>query len=164
MFYLKLEIIVDGAGWRRIPNLNKNLHKAANVLGANLPRHLRIPAKATLLLTTDAKMRNLNRNFRGVDKATNVLSFPQFGVQELPKKGKIKQPVYLGDISLGYQHIVYEANEYNKILINYVTHLMIHGILHLLGYDHGTDTAARRMEGLEKKVLAKLNMPDPYVS
>ena len=107
-------------------------------------------------------MRELNRDFRGVGKPTNVLSFPQLDPRKFPKNDGKKQAVHIGDIAMGYQYIVGEAKKDNKVLINHVTHLLIHGILHLFGYDHGSETEAARMEGLEKRIMAKLNLPDPY--
>jgi probable rRNA maturation factor len=127
-----------------------------------LPHSLRFPCSFTVLLTGDAAIRKLNRDFRGVDKPTNVLAFPQFEPSQLPKKGKAKHTVYLGDIVLGYQYIVGETKKYNKVLINHISHLVIHGLLHLLGYDHTLEKDATRMERLEQKIMAALDLPDPY--
>ena len=104
----------------------------------------------------------LNKTYRHKDKPTNVLSFPQFSPRQLPKKGKKNEAVTLGDIVISYQYIVGEAKKDNKMLINHVSHLLIHGILHLFGYDHVSDTGAARMERLEKRIMADLGLPDPY--
>ena len=160
---IALEIVIEDALWRRIPRLEARLKKAAQALHAQLPKHLRFSSKVTVLLTSDAKIRKLNDDFRGQDKATNVLSFPQFKPRKLPKKGKSRDEIDLGDIALGYQYIVGESVKYNKILINHVTHLFIHGILHLLGYDHGLVAEATRMERLEQKIMTGLGLPDPYL-
>jgi probable rRNA maturation factor len=150
------------ASWSRIKGLEARLEKAAQATRDHLPKNLRFPVMVNLLLTTDAELRRLNRDFRGIDKATNVLSFPQFEPPILGKFKAEKSPVELGDIALGYQYIVYEAKNTHKILTNHVTHLFIHGFLHLFGYDHIIESEAGRMERLEKKIMAALDLPDPY--
>jgi probable rRNA maturation factor len=159
-----LEISIGHVGWRRIPRLKARLEAAACATLEHLPKRLQFPCTVSLLLANDAAMRKLNRDFRGIDKPTNVLSFPQFEPSELPKKGKTKQIASMGDIIMGYQYVGAEAKKDNKILINHVIHLLIHGILHLFGYDHGLPAEAARMEGLEKKIMAELKLPDPYTS
>lgn len=104
-----------------------------------------------VLLCDDAKIRELNLKWRGFDKATNVLSF------EYPANSPI-----LGDIALSYQTCANEAIEQGKTLKNHFTHLLVHGILHLLGYDHIEDEDALEMESLEKEILAKMGIEDPY--
>ncbi len=148
--------------WRRIPKLRARLEKAAAVTLAHLPKNLRFPCTATLLLADDKTIRQLNRDFRGFDRPTNVLSFPQFAPRELTKKGKKREPVTLGDVVIAYQYVVAEAEKDRKPLINHVTHLLIHGLLHLFGYDHAADAEADSMERLEKRIMAKLGLPDPY--
>lgn len=149
-------------GWSNIRELPKRLEKAAAVTLAHLPASLRFPATATLLLTTDAAIRRLNRDFRGMDKPTNVLSFPQYEPADLGRLKASKTPVEMGDIAIAYQYMVVEAKKDHKILINHVTHLFIHGLLHLFGYDHLNDPDAERMERLETKIMAALDLPDPY--
>lgn len=158
-----LDINIMTSGWRRIPRLKARLEKAAQTTLVSLPQSLQFSCAMTVLLTGNEAVRRLNRDFRGADKPTNVLSFPQFEPRKLPKKGKGKDPVYLGDIAMAYQYIVGEASKDNKMLINHVIHLLIHGILHLFGYHHGSDTEAARMEHLEKRIMARLDLPDPYV-
>jgi probable rRNA maturation factor len=159
----ELDLQIEDARWLKIKGLDRRLKMVAAVTLASLPAALRFPAQLTLLLTSDAAMKRLNRDFRGKPKPTNVLSFPQFEPAELTKIGKTGAAAYVGDIALGYQYVVGEANKTHKILINHVTHLLIHGILHLFGYDHLTEADAVRMERLEKKILAGLNLPDPYL-
>lgn len=108
-----------------------------------------------MLLTDDAHQRVLNRDWRQIDKSTNVLSFPQiepFG----PVQGLV------GDISLAHETLVREAGDLDKPLTDHFTHLVVHGFLHLLGYDHLNDTDALQMEGLETQILAELGIADPY--
>jgi probable rRNA maturation factor len=108
----------------------------------------------TLLLTDDATVRDLNARFRRKDAATNVLSFP---APPNPEK-------HLGDVALAYGVCAREAAEQAKPLAHHLQHLVAHGVLHLLGYDHMTDAVAEAMEGLETVVLAGLGIPDPYAA
>ena len=108
-----------------------------------------------ILLTDDETVRNLNDRFRGKDRPTNVLSFP---AAEMP--GADPQP--LGDIVLAYGVCATEAEEQSKTLRNHLTHLVVHGVLHLLGRDHEDDAEAEAMEGEERAVLASLGVSDPY--
>ena len=108
-----------------------------------------------ILLTDDETVRDLNDRFRGKDKPTNVLSFP---AAEMP--GADPQP--LGDIVLAYGVCSTEAEEQSKTLRNHLTHLVVHGVLHLLGRDHEHDAEAEAMEGEERAVLASLGVSDPY--
>jgi probable rRNA maturation factor len=156
-----LTIQIEDRRWRSIPRLQSRLQKAAAATLAHLSKTVRVPC-LTLLLTNDKTMRQLNRDFRGIAKPTNVLSFPQFTPRQLTKMGKIKSQIYMGDIALGYQYIVGECNKYNKMLINQAVHLLIHGILHLFGYDHISEAEAVRMERLESRILAGLGLPAPY--
>ena len=108
----------------------------------------------TLLLTDDTTLKDLNRRFRQRDKPTNVLSFP---APQNPER-------FLGDIALAYGVCAREAQEQGKPLANHLQHLVAHGVLHLLGYDHETDAQADEMEDLERAVLAGLGIPDPYLT
>jgi len=106
----------------------------------------------TLLLADDAAVRELNARFRDQDKPTNVLSFP---APHNPER-------FLGDVALAYGVCAREAAEQGKPLAHHLQHLVAHGVLHLLGYDHISDDEAQAMEGLERVVLAGLGVPDPY--
>jgi probable rRNA maturation factor len=108
----------------------------------------------TLLLTDDETMRDLNRRFRQQNKPTNVLSFP----------APTNPDRFLGDIALAYGVCAREAVEQGKPLAHHLQHLVAHGVLHLLGYDHISDAEAFEMEGLERAVLAGLGIPDPYAA
>ncbi|MFI4964438.1 MAG: rRNA maturation RNase YbeY [Caulobacterales bacterium] len=108
----------------------------------------------TLLLTDDRTVADLNRRFRGQDKPTNVLSFP---APQNPER-------FLGDIALAYGVCAEEAQAQGKPLAHHLQHLVAHGVLHLLGYDHMSDAQADEMEGLERAVLAGLGVPDPYLA
>lgn len=106
----------------------------------------------TVLLTDDEALRELNRTFRGQDKPTNVLSFPA-----APSAAP-----HLGDIALGYETCAREAAEQGKALADHLKHLVAHGVLHLLGWDHQTEDEALAMEARERALLAELGTPDPY--
>lgn len=115
-----------------------------------------LPAELSLLLTADEEIRTLNKNWRGKDEATNVLSFPQ----DAQHYGEGAQPI--GDVALAFETVAGEA-EASKIPIRqHAAHLVVHGVLHLLGYTHENDSTARDMELLEVQVLASLGLPDPY--
>jgi probable rRNA maturation factor len=157
-----MDFHIEDPRWRHIPHICAKLEAAAAATLAELPKALRFPCTVTLLLTKDATIKRLNHDFRGIDKPTNVLSFPQFHPDELPKIGRNTQPVHIGDVAISYQYVVAETERDHKILTNHVVHLLIHGILHLFGYDHMAGIEATRMERLEKKVMAGLGLPDPY--
>lgn len=136
--------------------------KATDLRGKPPPRKFRSAKFSTLprgeghdtlsiLLTNDRQLQTLNKTFRGKDKATNVLSFPAAG-----------DGSYLGDIAIAFEVARKEAREARKPFANHVIHLAVHGVLHLLGYDHGTEREAKVMEPLEVAVLDKLGIADPY--
>ena len=108
----------------------------------------------TVLLTDDATVRELNSRFRGKDAPTNVLSFPAFDNPE----------GFLGDIALAFGICEREAAEQGKSLAHHLQHLVAHGALHLVGYDHQGDAEAQAMEALEREILSGLGVPDPYAA
>ncbi len=119
--------------------------------------------EVSVLLSDDDQVRELNRRYRGRDRATNVLSFPTLDFEE----GKASFPpptghVLLGDIALSFQRLSQEAVEEKKPILDHFAHLLVHGTLHLLGYDHQNDEQAAVMEGIEETILASLGMAAPY--
>jgi len=116
-----------------------------------------------LTLADDDTVRTLNRDHRGQDKPTNVLSFPLVdgGGFEPEAPGA---PLLLGDVILAYGTVAREAAEQGKHLADHAVHLVVHGVLHLLGHDHLTDAEADAMERLEARILCKLGIADPYSS
>ena len=117
----------------------------------------------SVLFTDDAEIRNLNREWRDKDKTTNVLSFPMLERTELLELGAEGPPELLGDIALAYETCAREATSKEGMLWEHVIHLIIHGLLHLAGYDHETSPEhAEAMEALEIKALALLGIADPY--
>ncbi len=115
------------------------------------------PGAVTILLSDDEEVRALNRQFRGADKPTNVLSFPAEGAATEP--GALP---YLGDVILALETVAREAGAQGKSFLDHATHLAVHGVLHLLGHTHDADEDAARMEALEVAALARLGLPDPY--
>ncbi|MGB7656112.1 MAG: rRNA maturation RNase YbeY [Novosphingobium sp.] len=117
----------------------------------------------SVLFTDDAQIRSLNREWRGKDKPTNVLSFPMLERDQLLLLTSEGPPELLGDIALAYETCAKEAKVKGRLLFEHVYHLLIHGLLHLAGYDHETSAEdARAMERLEIKALAQLGIADPY--
>lgn len=151
-----IDIEIEEDGWLdALPDVQSVVE--AGVSAALKAVNFKDQADIVVLLCNDAEMRSLNAEYRNKDKATNVLSFPA------PKSMRIKGVLeHLGDMALGLETCVREAAEQGKTLKNHVTHLSIHGALHLLGYDHQTDDEAERMETLERDILKGLGMPDPY--
>lgn len=113
--------------------------------------------EVSLVFTSDAEIRGINAEWRNQDKPTNVLSFPAFPLTP----GKMPGPM-LGDIIFAQETLTREAAELGKSFDDHLTHLMVHGFLHLFGYDHMEEEEAEKMEGLETRILAELGLSDPY--
>ena len=111
------------------------------------------------MLGDDGLVRRLNRDFRGKDRPTNVLSFALTEGEPAPDTG----PVMLGDVVLAFDTVAREAREQSKSERDHALHLVVHGVLHLMGYDHGSEAEARVMERMETRVLADLGIADPYL-
>ncbi len=139
---------IDDPRWKRRRGLKLRLEEAVRLaLRGNARR-----GALTILLTSDARLKSLNRDFRGKNKPTNVLSFPAAPNDE----------AYLGDVALAFGVTEAEALKAGKRFADHAVHLVIHGVLHLLGFDHVTDRQARKMEPLETRLLARLGIDDPY--
>ncbi len=170
-------IVLDDPGWRRIPLaafVREAAEAAFDVLG--------LPARAVtfnLMATDDEAIRALNARFRGKDRPTNVLSWPAVdrapahpggrprlpGAEELLAAGEREgERLFLGDLAIARKTVLREAEAAGKPVADHLRHLVIHGLLHLLGYDHETKADAERMEGLERRILARLGIPDPYAA
>lgn len=118
------------------------------------------PAELTVLLTDDAAIRALNRDWRGQDKPTNVLSFPVDPAMPLPP-GTAR---HLGDVAIALETLLAEAAAQGRTPADHLAHLVVHGVLHLLGHDHRDDAEAEAMEALETAILARLGVADPYAA
>ncbi len=151
---LSIETSIECESWLEIADLDGLIEKyLANALETTGDR-LRDGAEVSLLFCDDARIRVLNREFRGFDKATNVLSFP--GPEPL------QEAHALGDIAIAYETVAREAREQGKTLQQHLCHMIVHGFLHLLGYDHEDDDEAETMEAMEVQILGRLGIDDPY--
>ena len=149
---MNLTYEVEAGGWTSVANLASLLE---STVAAALPK--REKRSIHVLFTDDAAMRVINKRWRGKDKPTNVLSFPS-PRQPVPK-GEV---AHLGDIVLAWETMNAEAATQGKPLQHHITHLLVHGVLHLLGFDHESDADASKMEARETRILATLGIPDPY--
>ncbi|WP_255835616.1 rRNA maturation RNase YbeY [Kordiimonas sp. SCSIO 12603] len=124
------------------------------------------PMELYIELVDDEQSQQLNCDYRGKDKPTNVLSFPGIEPDDLPaaflEALKGGPPVLLGDLMIADNVVIREAAEQQKTIENHLSHLVVHGVLHLLGYDHIEDEEAEEMEALEREILAGLGISDPY--
>ena len=137
--------------------------RTASACAEILPELANPRLSASLLFTTDEEVHALNRDWRQRDKPTNVLSFPMLEWEDLRGLEADGPPVMLGDLALAYQTCAREADEKGISLTDHATHLIVHGLLHLAGYDHETsEEDADKMEALEISILAKMGIADPY--
>jgi len=140
---------------------------AAAFEGAKTPAAFRRRSfEVNVILSDDARVKVLNRDYRGKDRPTNVLSFPQMDMRRFHRSAlegfPPAAPVPIGDVILAYKTISRECGEQGKTLENHTIHLIVHGVLHLLGYDHMRKSEAEEMERLECDILSALGYPDPY--
>ena len=152
---MTVSIEVEDESWLALAGLDALAQKAvdAALAGASMKE----PGDVALLFTDDSAIAEINAEWRGKDKPTNVLSFP---APDMPlPEGEAR---HLGDIVLAHGVIAREAAEQGKTLHDHTAHLIVHGVLHLLGYDHETDAEAEEMERLEAAILNGLGIADPY--
>lgn len=151
-----IDIEIDDDRWVETDAaIQSVIHRAANA--ALTAAGFKDEADLVILLCDDAEMRRLNKEYRFKDKATNVLSFPAPASMSL--KGVME---HLGDLALGFETCRQESVSQNKRFADHVSHLIVHGCLHLLGFDHENDQDAEEMEALERNILAEIGIADPY--
>jgi probable rRNA maturation factor len=163
-----VSVTIGTARWRAVlddaPALCRQAVRAALDRAAPAPRLA--AAEIGVLLGDDRSIRQLNARHRDVDRATNVLAFPLLDLDRgRPACGgapSLPGPVMLGDIALALETVCREAEDAGKPVGDHLRHLVVHGTLHLLGFDHQDDAGARAMEDLERAILADLRVPDPY--
>ena len=149
-----VEIEIGSTLWQRQPQAEETVRDAIRAAAARVPGD----GDVSVLLADDAAVQALNRDWRGIDKPTNVLSFPSAA----PKAAGV--PALLGDIAVAFETLAREADAEKKPFLHHLAHLAVHGYLHLLGYDHQTDSEAEAMEALEREILAAMRIPDPYAA
>lgn len=147
-----VEIAIAAPAWRQVPQVEPLV---ARCVDAALAANPAAAGEISISLMDDAAIRALNAAYRGKDYATNVLSFP-------PPPALPGGPVLLGDIAVAYETTEREAAAEGKTITDHLAHLIVHGVLHLLGHDHETDAEASAMEAMERSVLAGLGIADPY--
>jgi probable rRNA maturation factor len=158
-------LTIDGAAWQAVLADPEPLCRQTiwATLRRAAPAAWLTGAEVSVLLCDDARIRELNRSYRGHDRATNVLSFPAQDLDpERAPPAPPAGPVLLGDVALAAETVGREAAAEGKPITDHLCHLLVHGCLHLLGHDHQTTAGARRMERLERLVLADLGISDPY--
>jgi probable rRNA maturation factor len=146
----RIDVTIEAPAWRGIDL--RLLRRAAKLALTRGQKEAAVAQELTLLLSDDARLQSLNAGFRGKDKPTNVLAFP----------AAANADGYLGDVAIAFRTAEREAAEAGKPLAAHAAHLAVHGILHLLGYDHVRAGDARIMEPLETDILSELGIPDPY--
>jgi probable rRNA maturation factor len=147
----RLEIEFGSPLWLSLPQVEACVREAVAAAAKRVPGD----GEVSLLLADDAAVRALNREWRGIDKPTNVLSFSA-------AKQPPGSPPLLGDIAIAYETLAREAENEGKPFLHHLAHLAVHGYLHLMGYDHQADSEAEAMEALERDILRSLRIPDPY--
>lgn len=145
---LVIDVAMPCAAWRReLPGAARLARETARAVLVDAGVGA---AEVSLVLSDDDEVRRLNRRWRGKDAPTNVLSFPT---------GETRM---LGDVVLAFETVVREAEEGDRPLVHHFRHLIVHGVLHLLGHDHEADRDAVRMENRERRILREFGVPDPY--
>jgi probable rRNA maturation factor len=149
---LTIDILVQSPLWQREPEAEATVTRAISAAASRLSTS---GGEVAIVLTDDSAIRTLNRDWRGFDKPTNVLSFPA------AKTGN-QAPAMLGDIVIAYETLARESSDEGKPFSHHLAHLAVHGFLHLAGHDHDNDRDADAMERLEAEILSRLGVPDPY--
>lgn len=151
---IDVDIIDETESWTGLPERAEVISIAIRNVEAECFSDGGAPSSVSVLLCDDAEIRQLNRDFRNIDKATNVLSFPSAASPGFPK--------HLGDLAIAFETVQFEARAEAKSLRDHTAHMVVHGMLHLLGYDHENSVDADRMEQLEVRILARFGVADPY--
>ncbi len=159
----EIDVLQEAGAWHRVPGAESRAAAAVEAaLAATLPDVAPGLGRASVcvVLSDDAAVRDLNRDWRGKDKPTNVLSFPVDPPVETPAD---MPPPMLGDIVLAFETVLAEATEQQKQPLDHLTHLVVHGTLHLLGFDHEIEAEAEDMEAREAAILAGFGIANPYL-
>lgn len=170
MSEILLETSVDDARWSAtVENITEVAEKVKTAAFGYLQTHEKLaflsaakPLKINLCLSDDATVQGINKEFRGLDKPTNVLSFANLDFENFAAENEPFDEIELGDIIVAFETMVREAEEQEVSLYAHFCHLLTHGFLHLSGYDHQTVEEAAYMENLEKEILQTLDIANPY--
>lgn len=157
---LTVDVLIESDAWQMLPEAEDIARRAIATAAASSAEISHRDAELSVLFCDDETIAGLNERWRGQKKPTNVLSFPALPLQGAATHEKAP----LGDIAIAYETLVREARESGKTASAHLAHLVIHGFLHLLGYDHETDDEAERMERLERDILARIGVADPYAA
>ena len=155
---LSVDFALLDARWEQVDDLCEMAERAAKSAFKRSGAAHGHAAEVSVVFNNDEGVGRLNGDYRGKPKATNVLSFPAGG-PVAPEAGQVR---LLGDVVLAFETINREAQAQGKTFENHFCHLIVHGVLHLLGYDHESDSCARKMEALEISALALIGVPNPY--
>ncbi len=155
---MKVSIDIDDPSWLAIDNLDAQAQRIADQCVRRVDFGAE-PLETTILFSDDETVAELNRTWRGKQGPTNVLSFPS-----VPRFAEPDAPRHLGDIALAFGVVAREAEEQEKSLAAHTSHLLVHGLLHLAGFDHMSDAEAQVMEAHEVAILTGLGIADPYTS
>jgi len=155
-----VDVLVESPAWQALPNAEDVVHRAITLAAASTAMTNRRGTEISVLLCDDHTIAALNARWRGQERPTNVLSFPAPRLLCAAPDGRAP----LGDIAIAYETVAREAAEQGKPVTDHLFHLVVHGFLHLLGYDHHVDGEAERMERLERDILGQIGIADPYAS
>jgi len=155
-----VDVLIESEAWRMLPEAEDIVRRAiAYAATSEVAIHPR-GAELSVLLCDDQTITALNARWRGQERPTNVLSFPA-----PPLRGAAPtEKVALGDIAIAYETLAREASEQGKSVSDHLSHLVVHGFLHLLGYDHCVEGEAEQMERLESGILARIGVANPYAT
>ncbi|HKY94605.1 MAG TPA: rRNA maturation RNase YbeY [Kiloniellales bacterium] len=165
---MAVDILIEAPAWlRALPEAERVVERAARATFAIATLPDDGAWECAVLLADDSRLQELNRRFRGQDKPTNVLSFPADPrepdyANEVQMEPAEDQPLPYGDVAIAYGTTAAEAAEQGKTLADHLSHLVVHGLLHLIGHDHETAAEAERMEALERQILWEIGIADPY--
>jgi probable rRNA maturation factor len=157
---LAVDVLIESQAWQALPNAEDVVRRAITLAAASAVVVNHRGTEVSVLLCDDPTIAGLNARWRGQERPTNVLSFPARPLLGAAPDGRAP----LGDIAIAYETVAREAAEQGKPVTDHLFHLVVHGFLHLLGYDHHVDGEAERMERLERDILGQIGIADPYAS
>jgi probable rRNA maturation factor len=155
-----VDVLIESDLWQTLPAAGDIVRRAIALAATSAAATNLRGTELSVLLCDDATIAGLNARWRGQERPTNVLSFP---APPLPRAAPGER-MPLGDIAVAYETVAREAAQQGKPVTDHLFHLVVHGFLHLLGYDHHMDGEAERMERLERDILARTGIADPYAS